>query len=283
MCSYMDQTKLREFTERFLISQQCQIVESTPNYLITQLSVEADKELLNRPFYWLYVEKMGLTPQPTQLCFLFDKENPAPDLRGEYLHFGAPRFKMMLQAAKKRGRFVRLYQLTHMRPRTHSLPYVPWLAINFKVSYISDQKKECIHHLGINLQTGEIREHFYQELCQLNWTNKLPTGRHLLPEKMSLIEAISELEYYIEDLLKQEDHTWAKKAYERYVQEVKQLESYFPEEEKRSPEEEKYKESRMQEIIRQHLPRIEIEVINAGYFYKDVEISKWMQQKISQK
>lgn len=275
----MDQTQIREFTERFLDHHQCKVVEVAPTHLVTQLSIDVDKDLLNRPFYWMYVEKMGTTPQPAQLCFIFDADNRPPELNGEYLFFGAPRFKMMLRSAQKHGRFVRLYQETHLRPRYGtSLPYVPWLAVNFKVSYISDQKKDIIHQLGINLQSGEIRENFTEELAKFQWTHKLPTGRHLLPEKMNGAEALSELEYYLDDLLKQEDHTWANEALERYINEISQLEAYFPEKSELEEEQHKNKDARKREIIRQYHPRIEVEVINAGYFYRDLEVSKWMQQ-----
>jgi hypothetical protein len=274
----MDQKRLREFTEHFLEHHQCKIIESTPTHLVTQLSIDIDKDLLNRPFYWIYVERMGLPPQPAQLCLIFDPENRPADLSGEYLFFGAPRFKMMLHSAKKHGRFVRLFQETHTRPRFgNSLPYVPWLSVNFKVSYICDQKKERIHHLGINLQSGEISEDFYEELMLFPWTHKMPTGRHLLPEKMPLSEAVSELEYYLEDFIQQEDHSWAVNARKRYENEMEQLESYFPDHDELGEEQQKNKALRNREVIRQYHPRIEVEVVNTGIFYRDMEVSKWGQ------
>lgn len=269
----MDQTKLREFTERYLNYYQCKVIENAPTHLITQLSIEIDKDLLNRPLYWMYVERMGLEPQPATLTFIFDPDRRPADLRGEYLFFGAPRFKMMLSSAQKKGRFTRLYQLTNRRPRfSNSLPYVPWLGVNFKVSYVCDQKKEQIHYLGINLSTGEIQENFY-EVCQKEqWTNKLPSGRHLLPEKMPLAEAVSELEYFLEDLIRQEDHTWAEEAHQRYRSEMTQLEGYFAGKDLQG-EEAKNNLLRKQELVRQYHPRVEVEVVNAGYFYRELNTS----------
>lgn len=86
----MDPAQVREWTEKYLKLYQCPVIESGPSYLITQLSIEADKDLLNRPFYWMYVEKMNIPPKPVQLCFIFDPENHPPDIRGKFCIMGPP-------------------------------------------------------------------------------------------------------------------------------------------------------------------------------------------------
>lgn len=264
----MDQQEVRDFVERYMECHQCQVIESTPTYMLTQLTIEADKDLLNRPFYWMYVEKLNQEPQPAQFCFIFDPENHPAEQRGEHLFFGSPRFSQMLQSAQKHGRFVRLYQNSPYRERSSlSQPYIPWLSINFKLSYICDRKKNRLCSLGINLYSGEIKEDFYPWIQTFSWTSQLPAKRHLLSKRLSIPEAVGELEYYIQDQLHQEDLSWAEAAKERLQLEMEQLNSFYPEGEVKNEEKEKEKKQRIREMIWQYHPRVEIEVVNAGIFY----------------
>ncbi|RAL26599.1 YqhG family protein [Thermoflavimicrobium daqui] len=269
----MDQQKVRSFTERYLQAYQCHLIESAPTHIKTQLSIKADKDLLNRPFYWMYVERMNLPPQPAQFCFIFDPEHRPAELRGEYLFFGSPRFSQMLNSAQKHGRFVRLYQqpLSKARNDFSSKPYTPWLGINFKVSYICDQKKDRICYLGMNLRTGNIVEPFYPKINSFDWTSKLPPKRHLIEPRFHFAESVDELEYYLKEQIEQEDPTWAYEANKRLELELKQLDHYYPELGKRTEEQEKERSQRRREIIWQYQPRVEVQVINAGIFYMEAD------------
>ena len=40
--------------------------------MTVQLTIELDKELMNRPFYWHYLEKTGGVPNPMKLTFITD-------------------------------------------------------------------------------------------------------------------------------------------------------------------------------------------------------------------
>jgi hypothetical protein len=265
----MDQSKIRAFTERYLELNGCRILESSPTHLVTQLSIEADKDLLNRPFYWMYVERMNLEPQPVRLSLVFDPDNHPPEIRGEYLFFGTPRFTQILRSAQKYGKFVRLYEEPDVHNRFHfqSKPYTSWLAVHFKVSYVCDKKKDCLRSLGINLISGEIQERFYERLKEQQWSNILPAQRYTVEPHLTIPEAVGELEYYLEEQIRGEDSTWAEQARERLEAELRQLDAYYPEEENMSDSLRKEKKQRREEIVWQFHPRVEISVVNAGLFY----------------
>ncbi|MGI6126385.1 MAG: YqhG family protein [Planifilum sp.] len=256
--------RIRRFTERFLTAHGCHFIEKSPNHLITQLSIEADKDLVHRPFYWMYVEKMGIEPQPSILTFVFDPQELDQHDRGECLNPGSPRFLTMLEAAKKRGRFVRLFEES-ARPVGNPLssrPYIPWLGVNFQVSYVCDQKKDVIHCLGINLHSGEIMEDFFREMKRRRWNAKLPANRHTIQPQLRIAEGVGELERFLQTQIERQDMTWAKQALKRMRIELEQLEHFFPEGENNAE-----KEQRIRETIWQYHPRVEVEVINAGLFY----------------
>ncbi|SHE46399.1 protein YqhG of unknown function [Seinonella peptonophila] len=260
----------RNFIERYLYAYDCQIIESTPSYLHTQLSIPADRDLCNRPYYWMYVEQLNLPPQPIQLCLTFDPEHPPTDRPSEWIFPGSQRYQHFLQSAKRHGRFTSLFQNADENYRRQgSYPYQTWLGINFLVSYICEQKRDQIWELGINLQSGEIVESFYQQIKSLSWQTQLPPNRFTQPLKLKYIEALGELECYLEEKISLEDHDWAKQALTRLSEEQEQLQDYYPE--SQSNEEVLLeKKQRNLQLVRQYHPRIEVEVINGGFFHLDM-------------
>jgi hypothetical protein len=256
----MQKSALRSFVEDYLQAMDCQMIFSTPNAIHTQLSIEADKDLLNRPFYWMYVEQMQLPPQPQQLYLRFKPEQEPDEPTGEWIYDGSPGLQRMYQSARKRGRFVQLFQAAPVIGRNHQLPYSTWLVINFLLSYICDQKKERLVSLGMNLQTGESRSHVYDWLQTIDWETSLPPRCYLQPPSLSLAKAAARLEQQIADELEAEDHRWAEEANERLASELERLDRY-------DSEESTDKRRRQLEITWQYQPRIQVQVINAGLFH----------------
>jgi hypothetical protein len=266
----LDQQAVRSFTERYLRLTGCRIIESAPSHLVTQLTIEADKDLLNRPFYWMYVEKMGLPPQPSRLCLVFDPESFPEGMRGEHLFYGAPRFTQILRSAQKHGRFVRLYQTPGpARKAGRAKPYIPWIGIRFKVSYICDRKKDRLRDLGINLVSGEIRDDFYQEVKQLEWTPRIPPGRHQASPCLTVTQAVGKLEARLQDEIEREAPSWADEALERLREELDLLDAYYPKEGQLSEQRLAERSRRRTETVLQYHPRVEVSVINAGLFYME--------------
>ncbi|SMO39014.1 YqhG family protein [Melghirimyces algeriensis] len=267
----MEPNQVKAFAERYLNAYNCQIIKQTPHQLTAKLSIEADQDLVHRPFYWMYVEKMGLPPQTITVNWAFEPEIKQENGEAELLSYGSPRFYQMLQSAQKHGRYVRLYEDSTIpaRARSSSKPYDPWLGINYRVSFICDMKKDEILCLGIHLRSGELVENFYPQIRNRKWTSRLPAHRHILPPLMTVPEAVGELEYNLQGYIEQQDLSWVKNAKEQLNQELQQLDAYYPEEWRMSDELHTEKKQRVQETIRQYHPKVEVEVVNAGLFYLD--------------
>lgn len=96
----MRQTDIHQFLKRYFLANNCSIVTETPSYLTVQLTIELDKELMNRPFYWHYIEKTGekqlllrsLSLQTQHLKTIPFKEN-------EFIlvHLGYTKFSLLLK------------------------------------------------------------------------------------------------------------------------------------------------------------------------------------------
>ena len=87
----MQQQEIHNFLERYFIANDCEILENHPGYMNVQLTIDLDKELMNRPFYWHYLEKTGGVPNPMKLSLITDPNKVSDEIKGETIHFGSPR------------------------------------------------------------------------------------------------------------------------------------------------------------------------------------------------
>ena len=66
----MQQHEIHNYLYNFFEANNCEILERSPHLLDVQLTIEMDKLLMNRPFYWHYLEKTGGVPNPMRLTLL---------------------------------------------------------------------------------------------------------------------------------------------------------------------------------------------------------------------
>jgi len=280
----MNQTEIRSYVENYFHAFQSQFIESTPAYFSVQLPIEVDKDLGNRPFYWTYVEKIGMEPNPLTLTFVFDREQLPDGIRGEELPFGSRRLHQIFDSAKKHGKYVRLYE--EISPDTpkrmlSSFPLVPWLCVNYKIEFICDRKRDMLLPLGINLISGQIVDDMYTKLEKLPLTPRLPDYAFTMQPIFGIESAANRLEQYIQGIIDNEDFTWATAAKERLEEEKLLVESFYNEESVRpgstDEDEEQWlekkkkieaeKDMRLKELSWQFEPRVQASVINTGLFY----------------
>jgi hypothetical protein len=257
----MNQAEIRDYVESYLEAQQCEIILRDPSYLTTQLSVEVDKDIANRPYYWMFVERTGSDPQPLQLTFIFDEENIDENIRGELLKFGCWRLHQIFQSAQQHGQFIRLYEEVSTSLSTQGL--VPWLLVNYKISFISDQKKDIFYPLGYNLISGQIITQFEEVLDQFNLTPKIPDYHFTLRPIYSIQSAVAHIETHMRAFLEEQDEQWAIEANERLDEEVELLRSFFSS----SHSDHQLTLATKIEEIDSYRPKIEVNHINLGLIY----------------
>jgi len=199
----VNRQQVSEFVHRFLDASQCRIIEKTPARTTVKLSPEADKALMGRSYYWDFVERTGAPAETMTLTLVFDPDaEPPEETRSagptavrtlyvpgrpprEVITYGCRRLEQMFQTVRRQGMYVMLYEQPEEpdpappRRKTSSRPYTTWLAVNFKVEYACDMKREDIHSLGISLSSGEIADRFHSILERKNLTPRLPQHVHL--------------------------------------------------------------------------------------------------------
>jgi hypothetical protein len=189
----MQQQEIRKFLARYFTANGCDITEEGPGYMTVQLTIELDKELMNRPFYWHYLEKTGGVPNPMKLTFITNRQLAPPDLKGETIHFGSPRLHQIFQSARSLAGYIRLYE-QHASPPGMQTPLRPWLCMNVKISYQCDRKRDVFKSIGLQLINGQMVEDFHDRLLQLQLTPKIPDYSFTLSPLIMPKSGISRIE-----------------------------------------------------------------------------------------
>lgn len=90
----MNQQEIERFVMRYLDTTGCHIAEKGAGHVTVRLSPEADKDLMNRSYYWGFVERTGAPPEPMSFTFIFDPEaaeaGASPRTQAHAVGTGAP-------------------------------------------------------------------------------------------------------------------------------------------------------------------------------------------------
>ncbi|GAA4710025.1 YqhG family protein [Brevibacillus fulvus] len=227
----MNQLEVRQYVEKYFAAFSAHVIEAHPDYLTVKLPPEVDKDIGNRPFYWSWVEKMNITPQPMILTFLFHPDRPPEGIRHEPLQFGSARLLQIFQSAAKHGRFVCLYEQGQAQPglTRRSTALTPWLGVNLKLSFICDKKRDILLYLGVNLHQPRIVHHFYPFLRTRLLSPAIPDYYYTLERNIDLQQAAAMIRQEVEHVIAQEDAQWAAEARKRLQEELDILEAYYAE------------------------------------------------------
>lgn len=262
----MQPQEIHKFLLTYFKATDCEIIEENTTYLTVQLTIEMDKELMNRPFYWHYLEKTGGIPNPAVITFITDPVNAPESVKGEVIYFGSPRLHQMIESTKKLASYIRLYEEPSQSKQTSLLP---WLNLNVQISYQCDRKKDVFLSVGLNLITGEIMEEFFEFINVKKMTPKIPDYSYTLSPLIMPKSGLNRIDNYIRKSFEGEDLSWAEKAYERWQNDIQLLDHFYQEEADKSEVYYTEKEA----LQAQYEPNIQIKTINGGLFYLADKIS----------
>jgi len=211
----------------------------------------------------------------------------------ELVHYGSRRLGLLFDIVSRQGRFVQLYEAppdgeAESRSRTArtapsapgpasqgpaaSRAYTSWLAVNYKVEFICDRKRDELHALGISLSTGEIVDNFHRRVEGRCLAPKLPANCHLR-RAISLERALDFLEREVERRVRRTDDAWAREAQERLERELARVDDFYASllrgalDDEARKDIEARREARRREIEWQYRPRVTATVINCGIFH----------------
>lgn len=258
----MKQQEIHKFLERYFQANGCEPIENGTGFMTVQLTSQLDKELMNRPFYWHYLEKTGGIPNPAKLTLITDKQAAPENLKGEQIHFGSPRLHQIFQSTKKLAGYIRLYE-KNPSSNKRSIPLRPWLGLNVKISYQCDRKRDVLRSLGLQLINGQMVGDFHNILLDLDLTPKIPDYSFTLSPLIMPKSGILRIENFLRSEIEAENHQWATDARKRWQKDLELLEHFYEDCEEKG---ESYQNEKTA-LKEQYEPRITISIINGGLFY----------------
>ncbi|WP_315905854.1 YqhG family protein [Priestia koreensis] len=256
----MQQTDIHQFLKQYFTANDCEISENHPGYFTVQLNVDMDKELMNRPFYWHYLEATGGEPNPMSITFITDPNVDPSEVKGERIHFGSPRLHQIFESTKKFGRFIRLYEQVHVQ---HNTALHPWLGLNVRISYQCDRKRDELLSLGLHLISGKIVEGFHEKAEQMTLSPGISDYCFTLSPLIKPQSGLFRLKQFVQHQIEQQDHMWAAEARERWNSDLALLDHFYEELDEK-PESYLTEKTALQE---QYEPNIHVGIVNGGLFY----------------
>ncbi|ARK24424.1 hypothetical protein SporoP37_06895 [Sporosarcina sp. P37] len=257
----MHAQEIHTFLHQFFKENHCEVLHGNEHYLTVQLTIDMDKKIMNRPFYWRYVESVNETPNPAQLTLITDMQHLNSGIKGEAIHLGSPRLHQLFRVTKEMGRYVKMYE--RISDAHSQVILTPWIGVNYKVSFISHQTKEMLYSIGMNLMTGAVMNGFHETLCTRQLSSEPSEQVFHLPYIITPARGIDRLDQVIDQIIEGEDQSWIEEAEKRWKRDQAVLD-YFYEGQEQKPE---YYDVEKQAMEERFKPRITVDIVSGGLFY----------------
>ncbi|MGL4818901.1 MAG: YqhG family protein, partial [Bacilli bacterium] len=268
----MNQQQVLDFLKRYFVANDCDIVCHDEQTFTTQLTIPMDKALMNRPFYWHYLEKTGGTPNPAQLSFTINEEQATVgERRTEFIHFGSRRLHGLFEHARENGAYVIQYE--QLSGQTDAIALHPWLCCNLKVSYCCSVKKDTWLSLGIHLISGTIVHHFHSHMEKKKLGARIPALTFSVQPLITPKNGIDRLVNLVKKEVSNEQHDWAEEAERARNSEEALLRSFYE-----NGELDDNFQVELDDIYNRHTPYVSITPMSGGLFYLH---GGWLQQLLA--
>ncbi|SET61860.1 protein YqhG of unknown function [Salinibacillus kushneri] len=260
----MEQQTIHNYLHQFFTLNSCEVRENNTGKLTVTLNEELDRLLLNRPFYWEYIKKIGQEGEPATLTFISNPDRI--EEKGEWIHFGSPRLHQIFQYQLKKGKYTMLYE------QAQKTPLNPWLVVNIKISYIGQQKKDEILSIGLHLINGIMVFEFMEKIKNMDFSTVIPDYSFTISPIIRIHSGYKRIETYIEQYLNSMNHKWAEESFSKYEKEKNILTHFYESYLQAANDEEQEQltvryDNELDHLQKRLLPKIDIEPINGGVFY----------------
>lgn len=251
----MKQTNLNiaDFLSRYFSANHCELKQEDNTLLKVQLTKEMDLALMNRPFYWQYVEATGNKGQPMELSFSFDQKHTE-----EWTHFGSPRLEKIFQNLRDTAKFIRLYEVVQVDNNTM---LQPWLLTNIIIKYIGKQKKEELLSLGLNMINGKIHLNMMDKLIHTPLESMISDKCYTISPLIKLSSGFKRIENHLYEHIQKMNHEWAIDSITLLNDEIEMIKHFY------SNDDNEDKDKEISEVTNRLQPTIEFDILNGGIVY----------------
>lgn len=251
---------VKTFLQQYFQFHHCDIKIQDDDVWEIPLTKELDLALMNRPFYWHYVEAMGVEGEPLQLKLTFKPQMAERNV--EWVHIGSPIMEKIKKHLEASCRFTRLYE--DVQTNTQAMLH-PWLVLNMILRYKGTILKEELISLGLNLINGTFKLDMMEQLMEKNFTHQITAYCYKISPLIKLPSAYNRIASYIQTYVMQGDLTWIKESEQRLQSELALLEKYYA-----NDEDDEWFAKEKTDLINRLQPTISLEIFNGGIFYLQV-------------
>ena len=244
------------FLHQFFLAHQCTILSIGANHLHVQLTKELDQALMNRPFYWQYIEATGRLGEPKSLAFTTNMTEESPQM--EWIHHGSPRLHQIYEYIQKNNRIIQLFEVHQTNQNTL---LQPWLLTNYAVQYKGKQQKEAFFSIGLNLINGTIANNMMERLEKDTLSPTISDYCYTISPLITWQSGFKRIEQFISDLIVKENHTWAEMSLQVMKEEIDMVYHFYDEENR------EHLDKEIKDIKSRLEPTITHKVINGGIVY----------------
>lgn len=218
-----ENARWHDFCLRYFTHVGATLLPAPPGVLCVELPREVDKELTDRPFYWMWVEAMKENPPKTVLYLKFDPDAPERGIRDgakpELITPGCYRFMRILASAKSRGSFAVGYE---------DAPCVtPFSVVSVKVSYVCDRRQDFLESYAVDLRDLRVYPDAIKRLESRTIQDERPRATQIVPVPYDLDQLFSLVEDRVKADIGRRDQTWAREAERRLADELARLDAYY--------------------------------------------------------
>lgn len=212
-----------------------------------ELPRDVDKELTDRPYYWMWVERTAQEVKPTVLRLAFsdeaatrensrlrekalaelEKRNPTDIERmyfrpptTELIQLGSFRLDRIMTSLDTRGRFA------CVKAKSTAATWIPWLIVNAVISYRCDLIEQAFHSIGCCLANGQLVDQFTDKIARIEMEHSTP-HELLKSTKLSIDQAFQRIRSHLEYTVSKRPLDWAATARDRFNHEIKQTRTYY--------------------------------------------------------
>ncbi len=253
----MQQSEIYKYAERFFTAKDCLIHKDHTSGLKVTLTPELDEKLMNRVFYWYYMNKIGGEAEPMTVTFDTDPEND----EAEHLYFGAPRLHQLFNLAAENGRFAKFYDHPGERQTGHE-PLYPWLMMTVKIINQCDLRCDRLVSAGLQMLNGTLLTNFQDLILSRDLQVKIPDFCYTMRPLISPPSAIARIENFIRSSVEKESFQWAEEAKIKWGKDLSILEQLY----KDHPDDEalEHEKKALKELYE---PKILVQTVQAGFIY----------------
>lgn len=241
----------------FFSAYQCKFLKKENGVIQVELTEELDRVLMNRPFYWHYIQSLGQKGEPMTLTLITNPEKR--EQKGEWIDIGSPRLQQIFNHVTQQEKYTLLFQEVNADKNT---PLYPWLLVNFKVSYRGRQKKEEIISLGIQLVTGKVVVNMMDELNKLNLKQQISNFCYTITPIITLASGYKRIEKIIQHYVENQPKEWVDEAIKTRDEEIALLKQFY-----KDDLENEIVKKELEEIHNRYTPEITIDVTSGGLIY----------------